>query len=206
MSFFPAFLYDRVMESIENTCLKKWRRALLKQVSGDVLEVGAGTGANLMFYSDSVTNLVMAEPDSHMRKRLTEKVRKSHLKAVTISEDVAENIDASDESFDFIVTSLVCCSVTDLEKSLLEMGRVLKPKGCLIFIEHVAADDGTKKRVWQDRITPVWRRVMGNCHLNRETEKAIELAGFKINQIEYESMCTSIPIALPTIRGVAEKI
>lgn len=206
MSFLTAFFYDRFMAKAEEACLKDWRQELLKQVSGDVLEIGAGTGANIEFYPDSVTKLVLIEPDKHMRKLLKANVKKSNLINISIANGMAEQIKADDESFDFVVASLVCCSLTNLDAGLLEIRRILKPGGGLVFLEHVAATDGTKRKRWQNRINPIWRRLNGNCHLNRETELAILSAGFRIDQIKRESMRKAMPIVRPTIRGVALKV
>lgn len=205
MSFITAFFYDRFMAKAEEACLKEWRHGLLKQVSGEVLEVGAGTGANIKFYSDKLTKLVLTEPDKHMLKLLKEQVIRHHLKNVGVIGGTAEQIESADESFDYVVSTLVCCSVTDLDACLREIRRVLKPGGSLVFLEHVAAADSTSRRQWQNRINPIWKTFMGNCHLNRETEQAIVTEGFEIIQIERESMCKAPPIVRPTIRGIAKK-
>jgi len=205
MSYLTAYFYDRLMAKAEEACLKEWRHELLKQVSGDVLEIGAGTGASINFYPQTVTRLVLSEPDKHMRKRLEVNANNSCVKNISITSATAEYIDADDESFDFVVASLVCCSLTNLKAGLLEIKRVLKPGGGLVFLEHVAAADGTRRRWWQNRINPLWRGLMGNCNLNRETELAMLSAGFSIVQITRESMRKALPIVRPTIRGVAKK-
>ena len=205
MSFLTAFFYDRIMAKTEAACLKEWRHGLLRQVDGEVLEIGAGTGANIKLYSDNVTRLVVTEPDKHMRKFLKEQVDNHGLENVSVTGQTAEQIEADDESFDYVVSSLVCCSVTDLKACLREIRRVLKPGGGFVFLEHVAAADGTSRRRWQNIINPVWKTFMGNCHLNRETESAIVGEGFDIIQIERESMRNAPPIVRLTIRGIARK-
>ncbi len=193
------------MTPAEEACLKEWRQELLKQIHGDVLEIGAGTGASIEFYPESVLSLTLSEPNKSMRHQLEAKIDNSTLKNVTVSSASAENIEADDESFDFVVTSLVCCSVTNLEHTFCQIHRVLKPGGSLVFLEHVAADEGSKRRKWQNLINPFWRRLAGNCHLNRETEKAIMSAGFEISEIKRESMRKIISLVRPTIRGFAVK-
>jgi ubiquinone/menaquinone biosynthesis C-methylase UbiE len=205
MSFITAFFYDRVMAKTEEACLRDWRHDLLRQVSGEVLEIGAGTGANIKFYSDRVTRLVLTEPDKHMRKFLEVPVNSLRMETVSVTSGTAEQIEADDESFDYVVTSLVCCSVTDPEACLREIRRVLKPGGSLVFLEHVADATGTTRRRWQNLITPVWKLVMGNCHLNRETEQVIVNEGFDVIQIDRESMRQAPSIVRPTIRGIAKK-
>jgi len=205
MSFLTAYFYDRVMAKTEEACLKEWRYDLLQQVSGEVLEIGAGTGANIRLYSANVTRLVVTEPDRHMRKFLKEQAGDQRLENVSVTGERAEQIEADNESFDYVVSSLVCCSVTDLNACLREIRRVLRPGGGFIFLEHVAAADGSSRRRWQNIINPVWKTFMGNCHLNRETESAIVSEGFDIVQIDRESMRNAPSIVRPTIRGIARK-
>ena len=205
MSYLTAFFYDKFMARTEEACLKDWRHGLLRQVNGEVLEVGAGTVVNIKFYPDNVTRVVLSEPDRHMRKYLKKQVRNYRLSNATVTGGTAEQIESDDESFDYVVATLVCCSVTNLKASLREIRRVLRPGGGLVFLEHVAAADGTSRRRWQNLINPVWKTFMGNCHLNRETEQAIVTVGFEVIQIERESMRKAPPIVRPTIRGIAKK-
>lgn len=206
MSFIAAFFYDRFMAKAEGACLKEWRQELLEHVHGEVLEIGAGTGASIDYYPDQVTKLVLSEPDKHMRRILIQKIQNRGSNRIDVTDGTAENIRSEQKSFDFVVASLVCCSVSSLDSSLHEIRRVLKPGGHLVFLEHVAADEGTSRRLWQNRFNPIWRTLMGNCHLNRETEQAILRAGFNIKEIKRESMRKAMPIVRPTIRGIAEKV
>ncbi len=180
------------------------RTGHVKNISGDVLELGAGTGSNLDFYPDTPLTLVLSEPDKYMRRQMENKISAS-IHDISVTADMAEKIDADDASYDFVVTSLVCCSVTQLDDVLIEIKRVLRPKGCLVFLEHVAAPEGSKRRRWQNLVNPFWRRLAGNCHLNRETETAILAAGFEILEIKRESMRKAMPLVRPTIRGIAMK-
>lgn len=205
MSFLTAYFYDSFMQKTEEACLRQWRRELLGQAGGEVLEIGAGTGANIQFYSDRVTRLVLLEPDRHMRRQLLKKVDDLRPSNVSVIGGPAERIEADDETFDSVVTTLVCCSVTSLAGCLGEIRRVLRPGGNLVFLEHVAAGAGTSRRRWQNAINPFWKTFMGNCHLNRETEQAIAAEGFEIIRIERESMRKAPPIVRPTIRGIARK-
>ena len=193
------------MASTEKACLLDWRKELLSPVHGKVMEIGAGTGANIQFYSDKVEQLILSEPDKDMRKHLQARLEDSNFKNASISSASAENIEVADNSFDFVTSSLVCCSVSNPITALLEIKRVLKPGGKLIFLEHVAATEGSKRRKWQNRFNPLWRAVAGNCHLNRDTEMSILEAGFEIGEILREPLRKAMPLVRPSIRGIAIK-
>ena len=203
MSFITAYLNDRLSARAEKLFLKSWRRELLEHAHGDVLEIGAGTGANIEHYSDQVTRLVLTEPDKHKRRIMEKKISGKKLDKVQISDGTAEQIRAEDESFDCVVSSLVCGGSSILETALEEIKRVLKPGGKFVFLEHAAAAEGTLTRRWQDRINPIWR-IMG-WSLNPETEKAIITAGFKMREITRENVRRTLPLLGSSIRGIAEK-
>ena len=202
MSWLMAAVYDRFMKVSEEACLGKWRAELLADLSGEVLEVGAGTGSTLSLYPKAVTRLVLAEPDPHMRRRLREKPRPA---GVEVSDASLEKLPFDDQSFDAVVCSLVLCSVRDQKAALAEIARVLRPGGRLVFLEHVAADGKPDRLKWQGRIEPVWKHLMDNCHLTRRTEAAIAAAGLHIERIQRESIRKALPIVRPSIRGVARK-
>ena len=204
MSWLMAAVYDRFMKVSEEACLANWRGELLRDLSGAVLEVGAGTGVTLPHYPNSVTRLVLCEPDPHMRRRLAEKIAASGAKA-EISDAALEKLPFASATFDAVVGSLVLCSVEDQRTALAEVARVLKPGGRLVFLEHVAAEGKPGRLKWQRRIEPVWKHLMGNCHLTRRTEAAIAAAGFDFERIQRESIRKALPIVRPSIRGVARK-
>ncbi len=108
--------------------------------------------------------------------------------------------------FDAVVCSLVLCSVPEQPAALAAIARVLKPGGHLVFLEHVAADGRPGRLKWQRRVEPVWKHLMGNCHLTRRTEAAIAAAGFEIERIQRESIRKALPIVRPSIRGIARKL
>jgi len=205
MSFLRAFFYDSLLAKSEEACLMEWRSELVKHVHGNVLEIGAGTGANILFYPKNGIELTLSEPDKHMRTQLEEKVKDEGLDHVTISSHTIEENHRPDATFDCVVSTLVCCSVPNLASAFSEIKRILKPDGYFIFLEHVGAEKGTKRRRWQNRLTPLWCKISGNCHLNRETEIALKNAGFTFKEIKRESMRKATPLVRPTIRGIAIK-
>ncbi len=207
MSWLFATIYDRFMRRTEEH-LAAWRAELLRDLQGRVLELGAGTGVNLVFYPAGLARLVLAEPDRHMRARLVAKVARERPGAevgVEVVDAAAEALPFDDASFDVVVSTLVLCSVDDLGRALAEARRVLRAGGALVFLEHVAADDRPGRLAWQRRLEPAWRRLAGNCHLTRRTAEAIEAAGFDLQACTRESARKALPFVRPTARGVARR-
>jgi ubiquinone/menaquinone biosynthesis C-methylase UbiE len=204
MAWLMATLYDRFMRPSEEACLGEWRRDLLSGLEGDVLEVGAGTGVNLAYYPPGA-RLVLAEPDRDMAKRLEAKISGTRHEGARIDAADAEALPYPDESFDVVVSTLVLCSVARPGRALVEIGRVLRPGGRLVFIEHVGAEEGSSRRAWQGRIEPVWKHVAGGCCLTRDTRTSIARAGLTFERIDEESMRKALPFVRPSIRGVARK-
>jgi len=209
MAWLLAPIYDRMVAPTEEACFQAWRADLLAPLDGDVLELGAGTGANVAHYPAAVDQVVFTEPDPGMRRQLVDKL--DALRAVgrfgpasgQVSIDSADQLSFGDQRFDAVVATLVLCTVPDPEAALAEVRRVLKPGGRLVFLEHVAADTKPDRLKWQRRIDPVWRRVVGGCRLTRRTAEAIEGAGFTIEAITRESARKAMPLVRPTIRGTA---
>ncbi len=208
MSLF-AMLYDRSMAQVEEACLRDWRRTLLQDVAGDVLEVGAGTGANLPLYPATVRRLVLAEPAGAMRARLEKKLaaQQSPCRASSCetSDAALPALPYADASFDVVVATLVLCSVAEPIAALAELRRVLRPGGRFVFLEHVAAEPSSSRYVWQRRVEPLWKHLAEGCRLTRRTEQAILDAGFTVEGVQRESMRHAFPLVRPTIRGVATK-
>ena len=208
MSWLLAKIYDSFMAKAERACLSEWRGELLAPLSGDLLEIGAGTGANLSHYGAGLSRLVLCEPDPHMRGRLASRVagqvaRQVARAKVEVIDAGVEVLPADAGAFDVVVSTLVLCSVEDLQLALGEIHRVLRPGGRLVFLEHVAAEDHSQRLKWQERLEPAWVRLASGCHLTRRTDRAIERAGFEITSLTRQSMRKALPFVRPTIRGVA---
>lgn len=198
-----AALYDRIMCGVEEAGLTEWRRQLLGDLSGTVLEIGAGTGRNVNLLPSTVERLLLCEPDRHMRARLRHVA--AGRPATEILDAGAEHLPLPDASVDVVLSTLVLCSVDDPRASLGEIVRVLRPGGTFVFIEHVAATDRPGRLAWQQRIEPLWRRVAGNCHLARDTESTIAASGLMVKTIDRASMRKAPAFVRPTIRGKATK-
>lgn len=203
-SYIIAKSYDYAMRSTEKNCLQGWRRDLLSQASGDLLEIGAGTGVNLPHYPETVTQIVLSEPDTQMRKNLERKTREAQKSRFHITHWGAESVEMPDASFDTIVSTLVLCSVPNLETSLNEIYRLLRPNGIFLFLEHIISDH-PPTLTWQRRIEPFWSFCAGNCRLTRDTAAAIHATGLQIEHLTEAPMTGAPTFVNRTIRGAARK-
>ncbi len=189
-----AATYDFLNQWGERRVFAPLRHRLVGAVRGQVLELGAGTGANFAYYPASAT-IIATEPDPFMLARAQKRAGELG-RAIGLCQCPAEALPFADASFDTVVATLVFCSVHDPMGALTEVRRVLKPTGTFRFIEHVRAD-GFSGRV-QDVLTPVQQRLGAGCHLNRRTASSIEAAGLAIVELERRPL----PLT-PLIIGVA---
>ncbi|KQR75347.1 methyltransferase type 11 [Arthrobacter sp. Leaf337] len=158
------------------------RRRLVEAAYGAVVEIGAGYGATFPFYPPAVAGVLALEPDPTLRALALAEAIKAPV-PVTVYDGVAEELPAADESVDVVVSSLVLCSVADQEAALAEVLRVLRPGGLLLFYEHVRSAHRVLAAV-EDLFTPLWSRLGGGCHLNRDTAAGIAAAGLTLQNVE----------------------
>lgn len=167
--------------SMRNVRLHPYRKRVVGAAEGRVLETGSGSGLNLPFYRRDVREILALEPDPAL---LAMARRVPHTEIpVNFMEASAEAIPLDDNSIDTVVTTWTLCTIPGAAAALTEMRRVLRPRGKLLFVEHgLSPDRGV--RWWQDRLTPIWGRISGGCHLNRPIRSIIENGGFRIDRIE----------------------
>jgi ubiquinone/menaquinone biosynthesis C-methylase UbiE len=169
------WLYDAILSFFEWLGLGRWRALLVEGAQGRTLDIGCGTGRNLPLYRPGV-RVVALDPDLEALKRA-----RGRAPSVPLVQGKAEQLPFRAGAFETVVSGLVFCSVGDPALGLSEVKRVLRSEGRLRMLEHVRAQAKRAAR-FQDFIQPLWTRVTGGCHPNRDTERAVEESGFSIER------------------------
>ena len=203
MGIYAEKIFPWLQDKLESQEMGKQRALALKEVSGDVLEIGLGTGANLSYYGDRVHSLTAVEPSPGMRARAEQRAKETG-RTLTLTQHSGKQLPFDDARFDTVVITLVLCTVEDVSAVLREVLRVLRPGGKYCFLEHVASSD-PKVRKWQERLNRISKIVGCGCNLNRDTERAIRSAGFAVQKLDRANLCGLTGGFHPLIRGVANK-
>lgn len=176
-------IYDLFMKPFEDKGLRVIRKELMKNANGVVLELGVGTGANLLFYNErQIDKLILTDLEKRVIVENKQKSLPFKDKIVYETADV-QFLNQEDNSIDTVVASLIFCSVPDVLKGLEEIKRVLKPDGKLLFIEHVISPNQKLARV-MNFFTPAWKRIAHGCHLNRDYIKYLEKSGYEVLSVK----------------------
>jgi ubiquinone/menaquinone biosynthesis C-methylase UbiE len=180
----PVFarLYERMSPGLERAGAAEHRTQLLADLAGTVVEVGAGNGLNFSHYPPTVNEVIAVEPEPYLRAHATRRAADAAT-PVRVVDGTASHLPLADGSVDAGVASLVLCSVPDQAAALAELHRVIKPGGELRFYEHVLSTNPARAR-HQRRANPIWTRMIGGCHLTRDTQQAINAAGFVIATVD----------------------
>lgn len=197
-----ARAYARISPAMDRKGAAEHRGRLLAGLTGTVIEVGAGDGANFAHYPNTVAHVRAAEPEPYLRARAERQALHAPV-LVHVVDDVAEQLHVPDASVDAAVLSLILCSVRDPRAVLAEVARVLRPGGSLRFYEHVVAErPGLLRRVQQMADATVWPRLLGGCHTGRDTLASMVAAGFVIEELDRFSFPQISP-ASPHLLGRA---
>lgn len=158
---------------------RKQREKIVPQATGDVLEVGFGSGLNLPHYDRNKVRRVWGlEPSPGMRRLAAEAINNSGFD-VELLEQPCEELPLEDNSVDTVLVTYTLCSIAELDPALQGIRRVLKPAGQLLFCEHGKAPDSTVYR-WQERLNPVWKKFSGGCNMHRDIPAILEQSGFML--------------------------
>ena len=182
MSFYKRFVYPRLVDAaMAKKDAAEVRARIIPMARGEVLEIGVGSARNFPFYTDAVTRLVAVDSSRELLRIASTRAAAAPF-PVELVNDSAERLPLPDHCVDTTVVTWSLCSIPDPVAALREIRRVLKPAGMLIFAEHGLSPDPAVQ-IWQNRITPMWRRVSGGCHLNRRVDGLIREAGFSIVEL-----------------------
>ncbi len=183
MGFYRTVLLPKLCDlSMRNRNLRPYRERIIGAAQGCVLEIGAGSGLNLKFYGPLAREILALEPDCKLIA-MARRNASAASRPITFIEGSAEEIPLERGSIDTVVTTWTLCTIPNVARALGEMRRVLKPGGTLRFVEHGLAPE-LRVQKWQHRLTPLWRRLSGGCHLDRPISEIIEAAGFRIHRLQ----------------------
>lgn len=184
MSFYARRVLPHIINlAMKNKDLTRLRGAWVPQARGEVLEVGIGSGLNLPFYSSEVARVYGIEPSVALQEMARRRAAVGRTKVEFLSQSAEEVLPLADKSVDTIVMTWTLCSIPDAPRALAQMKRVLKADGRLLFVEHGRSPDAGVV-AWQDRLTPVWKKIGGGCHLNRKIDELLTTAGFVIAELK----------------------
>jgi ubiquinone/menaquinone biosynthesis C-methylase UbiE len=184
MGLYERFVLPRLVHfACSTNPTMRQRKKVVPEAHGRVLEIGIGSGLNLPFYEvDRVEKVFGLDPSPAMT-RMAEAAAAEAPFDVEILNVGSEDVPLGDGSVDTVLTTYTLCTIPEAVPALREMARVLKSGGRLLFCEHGLAPD-MSVRGWQDRINPVWRRIGGGCHLNRDIPAILTEGGFSIERLE----------------------
>ena len=172
-------LTDLVMRRRELTPI---RARVVASLEGDVLEIGFGSGLNVPHYPPAVTHVRAVDPATIGRKLAAKRVAASSVPVEYVDLD-GQDLSLASGSVDHVLTTWTLCSIPDVDRALSEIRRVLRPGGIFHFVEHGRSPDHNVAG-WQDRLTPIQRRVAGGCHLNRPIDQLVLNSGLEIARLE----------------------
>lgn len=203
MGIYSKYIFPRLLDwSLGAPEMGKYRRRALEGARGRTLEIGFGTGLNLPWYPEGVTELVVFDSENMLPELVEERISRSAIPVTRLRLDASGRLPFDDRSFDSVVTTFTLCSIGDLAAALSEVHRVLKPSGGLHFLEHGRSDDRGVAR-WQDRLNPLQKIVGVGCNMNRPIDRLIREAGFGFTSLERFLMPKTPRLLAEMYQGIA---
>lgn len=194
MGWYTRWVFPRLLDwTMAGEPFATYRKRVLADVSGNVLEIGFGTGLNLAYYPETVSALTVIDPNPGVAAIARPRIERASL-AINSKPLRGESLSMANETFDWVVSTWTLCSIADVEQALREIHRVLKPGGKFTFIEH-GLSPNPSLQTWQNRLTPLQRRIADGCHLNRAIADLIQ------PHLSLESLKTFYAPGLPKAAG-----
>jgi ubiquinone/menaquinone biosynthesis C-methylase UbiE len=205
VDFYAKYVQPRLIDvAMRNKESARLRAAWIPHARGQVLEVGIGSGLNLPFYSPQVERVCGVDPSIELGRLARKRAAAGSTKVEFLSQSADESLPLANASMDTVVLTWTLCSIPNAPNALQEMKRVLKSGGRMIFLEHGHSPD-QNVAVWQDRLTPFWKRFTGGCHLNRRIDELIKNAGFQITELNTCYLPGPRPMSY-TYQGFAQSV
>ena len=200
-SFYDRVILPRMLNlAMAQKHMTKIRSQVVPQISGNIVEIGFGSGLNLAHMSDAVRSVTAVDPSQALHRLAVERIERTRIEVEHIATS-AEQLPCDSNTFDAALCTWSLCTIPNPHLALAELRRVLKPDGILAFIEHGASPDlGVRK--WQNRINPLWSPIAGGCNLNREPDRSLQENGFDVRSME-AGYIPGPRIATYTYRGLA---
>lgn len=204
MGLYATQIFPRLMDWVmARPAFSQLREALLQLASGEVLEIGFGTGLNLRHYPTTITRLSIVDPATLLPAKVARRMAAAPYPIQT-SHVTAENLPFPDQQFETVVSTWTLCTIPDPVLALHEVGRVLKPGGRFLFLEHGRSDD-QKVAAWQDRLNPLQNVIGCGCNLNRQIDQLITQSGLNITHLDRFSMQSVPRLVGEMYRGTATR-
>jgi len=202
MSFYRERVLPHLVHmSMRQATFEPYRQRVVTAASGRVLEIGVGSGLNLPLYQ-AATHVIGLDPSTTLLTMARGRAG-GRTTAFEFIEGTAETIPLPDQSIDTVVSTWTLCSIPDVARALAEIRRVLKTDGRLLFAEHGRSPEPRVVR-WQDRLTPLWRRIGGGCHLNRPIDQLVQASGLRVEQLRTGYMAGPKPMTF-MYEGIARR-
>ncbi len=203
MGIYSKHIFPHILEwSLGTTEIGNCRRTALAAARGETLEVGFGTGLNLPYYPETVTNLTVIDSENMMQRRVEKRIADCPIPVIKLQLDASGRMPFVDKRFDTVVTTMTLCSIAEVSPALSEIARVMKPGGRFVFLEHGRSDDRAIARR-QDIFNPIQRIIAAGCNLNRPIDNLIKSAGFEIMSLDRFLMPNAPRIMAEMYRGIA---
>ena len=183
MGFYDTQVVPRLIDlAMRRGELQPIRARVAASLEGDVLEVGFGSGLNVPHYPPAVTRLRAVDPATVGRKLAAKRVAASHVPVEYFDLD-GQALSLGSDSVDHVLATWTLCTIPDAGRALAEIRRVLRPGGSFHFVEH-GLSPNSAVAAWQDRLTPIQRRLAGGCHLNRPIDQLVRNSGLELTRLE----------------------
>ena len=183
MGLYAQYVFPRLMDwSLGGEAASRERTRVLGEVEGEVLEIGFGTGLNLAHYPPGVTHLTIIDDADVLRARVDGRIAAAPF-PIERARLSAEKLPFASGRFDYVVSTWTLCTIADAVAAVREVGRVLRPGGRFVFLEHGRSDDPAVAR-WQDRLNPIQNVIACGCNINRSVDALIRAAGLEITALE----------------------